>query len=271
MEAPSFVCTLYDLSHIPFIPFQDCCIRISLTITCLDITGSQSSTHALLILYDIFGYYPQTLQGADILASSNTSDPDSGSEHPSYLVIMPDFFNGSPADYSWYPPDTPEKEEKLNAFLAGPGDTEKTLTRISTIKQEVQTMFPQIEKWALVGYCWGGYVGTYASAPGTTFQTCVQLHSGFTPPGDAAKISIPTLMLLSKDELHEAERAPFEDAFGTDVGDGKEVKNSSKIIEFGDMIHGWMSARADLEDEKAREGYKRGYEIVIEWLRERFA
>ena len=77
-------------------------------------------------------------------------------------------------------------------------------------------------------------------------------------------------MLLSKDEVHDEERAPWEEALGSDVGDGKEVKNASRTIEFGDMVHGWMSARADLEDEKVREGYKRGYNIVREWLQEHF-
>jgi len=49
-----------------------------------DVTGPTSATKGILFIYDIFGYFPQTLQGADILA---TSDHDE-----KYQVFMPDFF-----------------------------------------------------------------------------------------------------------------------------------------------------------------------------------
>ena len=41
---------------------------------------------------DIFGFFEQTLQGADILSSS-------GAEK--YRVVVPDWFEGEPADISW--------------------------------------------------------------------------------------------------------------------------------------------------------------------------
>ena len=31
---------------------------------------------------------------------------------------MPDFFDGKPADISWYPPDTDEKGKKLGEFFS---------------------------------------------------------------------------------------------------------------------------------------------------------
>ena len=68
-------------------------------------TGPKDAKSAILVVYDIFGFFPQTLQGADILAH--------GDEERPYQVFMPDFFEGSPADISWYPPDTKEKGEKL--------------------------------------------------------------------------------------------------------------------------------------------------------------
>jgi hypothetical protein len=58
-----------------------------------DVTGPASSNTAILVIYDIFGYFPQTLQGADILS---TADKDH-----SYQVFMPDFFEGQPADIAW--------------------------------------------------------------------------------------------------------------------------------------------------------------------------
>jgi len=60
----------------------------------LDVTGPATATKALLYIFDIFGYFPQSLQGADILS---TSDKDH-----EYQVFMPDWFEGKPADISWY-------------------------------------------------------------------------------------------------------------------------------------------------------------------------
>lgn len=44
-------------------------------------TGPKDAKSALLVVYDIFGFFPQTLQGADILAHSDK-------EHQ-YQVFMP--------------------------------------------------------------------------------------------------------------------------------------------------------------------------------------
>lgn len=67
------------------------CIR--LTKNPIDVTGPPTASKALLFIFDIFGFYPQSLQGADILSTSDS--------HAQYQVFMPDFFEGSPADYSW--------------------------------------------------------------------------------------------------------------------------------------------------------------------------
>lgn len=55
---------------------------------CLDVTGPKDATKAILSIYDIFGYYPQTLQGADILSTSDSKQK--------YQVFMPDWFQGAP-------------------------------------------------------------------------------------------------------------------------------------------------------------------------------
>lgn len=112
-------------------------------------TGSQSSKTGILIIYDIFGFFPQTLQGADILAYTDSDRQ--------YQVFMPDFFEGKPADISWYPPDNKEKEEKLGEFFKTAAAPPKTLPRIGKIVKELGDK-RGIEKWAIVGFCWGGKV-----------------------------------------------------------------------------------------------------------------
>jgi dienelactone hydrolase len=72
---------------------------------------------------------------------------------------MPDWFNGSPADISWYPPDTKEKGEKLGNFFQTTAAPPKTVSRIPKVIEEIQKNNPAIESWGILGYCWGGKVG----------------------------------------------------------------------------------------------------------------
>ena len=72
---------------------------------------------------------------------------------------------------------------------------------------------------------------------------------------EAGKIKVPTCLLASKDE-DQADVDKFEAALTV----AKHVET------FGDQIHGWMAARADLEDERVRAEYKRGYEVVLKFL-----
>lgn len=53
-----------------------------------DVTGPADATKAIVVIYDIFGYFDQTVQGADILAY--------GDDHHKYKVFMPDWFRGKP-------------------------------------------------------------------------------------------------------------------------------------------------------------------------------
>jgi dienelactone hydrolase len=93
------------------------------------------------------------------------------------------------------------------------------------------------------------------SGPETLFKASVQAHPGMMDPSDAEKITIPTLMLASEEESPE------------EVKKWEEALKVEKYVErFGDQVHGWMSARADLEDGKCKEAYEKGYEIFLEWF-----
>ena len=75
----------------------------------IDVTGPADADKAILSVYDIFGFFPQTLQGADILAESDTERK--------YQVFLPDFFAGQPAKLEWYPPDNEDKQAKLGVWF----------------------------------------------------------------------------------------------------------------------------------------------------------
>lgn len=78
-------------------------------------------------------------------------------------------------------------------------------------------------------------------------------------PNDAEGVTVPTMLLASKDE-------PVDD-----VKKFEERLRVPKHVEtFGDQIHGWMAARADLEDARVKEEYERGYKTVLKFFSENF-
>lgn len=54
--------------------------------------------------------------------------------------------------------DGPVQEDKMDEFVNGPGETQKTLRKIDGLMQAMKAKWPEVEAWGLVGYCWGGWV-----------------------------------------------------------------------------------------------------------------
>lgn len=71
---------------------------------------------------------------------------------------------------------------------------------------------------------------------------------------DAERITIPTCMLPSSGESVE------------DVEEWEKALKVEKYVKRFEQVHGWMSAKGDLEDEKCREDYEHGYRIFLEWF-----
>lgn len=95
--------------------------------------------------------------------------------------------------------------------------------------------------------------------PENPFKAGISVHPAMVDPKDAAGIKIPLALLASKDEDAEAVKK-FE--AGLTV---------PKYVEtFPDQIHGFMAARADLEDERVASEYKRGYSVALNFLSEHF-
>ncbi|CAK4032396.1 AIM2 family [Lecanosticta acicola] len=211
--------------------------------------GPQDATKALLIIYDVFGFSSQILQGADFLAAQG------------YKVFMPDLLEGRPAPMEWMPmPDAtgrepPANDRALDEFCQGPGNTQSTIGKVLQITQISQASNPQITKWGLVGYGWGGYVANCLLAAGSPFEACAQLQPGWPGQEVAERVAKPILALCSKDEP-ESDYAHFK----------PYLKVDAKFVHFPKMIHGWMSARGDLYRPEVQRDYQRGYEIVAEWF-----
>ncbi|KAJ1335932.1 dienelactone hydrolase family protein [Microdochium nivale] len=215
------------------------------------VTGPGAATKGIISIFDIFGFFPQTLQGADILSSSHATEQ--------FRVFIPDWFGGEPCPIEIFPPDTKEKEEQLGSFFKKfppPGIAAKVPAYVKAVAEKN----PEIKSWAILGYCWGGKVTTLVTSSNENpFKAAAVVHPAMVDPVDAEGIKVPFAMLASKDE-------PADDV--------KKFENALKVTKhveiFDDQIHGWMAARSDLEDKRVLEEYTRGYETVLDFFAKNF-
>lgn len=117
-----------------------------------DVTGPANATKAIIFVFDIFGYFPQTIQGADILSTSH--------DHEKYLVFMPDFFEGKPADIAWYPPTDETKQKLLGEWFQTQGSPFEGAKKIDPILKSIEKEYSGIKSWGVIGVCeiWLQYV-----------------------------------------------------------------------------------------------------------------
>jgi len=209
-------------------------------------TGPSDAKQAIFVVYDIFGYFPQTIQGADILAYGDKEKP--------YQVFMPDLFEGKPADISWYPPDNEEKGKKLGQFFQTTAAPPQHLQRIPKLVEEIKSKHG-VESLGVVGYCWGGKIVNLSSQSGTPFKAAAACHPAMVDPADAPKITIPIAVLPSKDEDKDA-CSKYE----------KELKVDHIVEWFPTQVHGWMAARSDLDNEEVKKEYERGYKTLLDFF-----
>jgi dienelactone hydrolase len=213
-----------------------------------DITGSQSARKAIIVVHDIFGPTSQALQGADRI-----------SQHFSgCLVILPDFFKGTALRH--------DQRSQIREFLAGPGAFSPNADALRLdIVPGVRKLFPQIEQTGLgvFGLCWGAKIAVLASnadAVGNSlslFGATGQAHPAGLDVEDAKLLKTPHLCLASKDEDKDVV-AGYAKALETNPG--------SVVETYATMFHGWMGARANLEDEENRAEYERGYRQAAEFF-----
>ncbi|GAP89704.1 putative dienelactone hydrolase family protein [Rosellinia necatrix] len=213
------------------------------------VTGPPDADKAILAAYDIFGFFPQTLQGADILATGDTEQP--------YQVFIPDFFNGNPAKMDWYPPTNDEQKAIVGEWFK---DAAWPIhrPRIPGILQAAEKTNPNIKAWGIMGYCWGGKMASMMASdePGL-FKAAVQTSPAQIDADDAARVRIPTMLLASKNESADLVKAY-----------GESLSVPSHVEMFNDQVHGFMSARADLEDDRVKAEYERGYALSLKFFHE---
>ncbi|KAF2100507.1 dienelactone hydrolase [Rhizodiscina lignyota] len=219
------------------------------------VTGSTTAKTALILIYDVFGFSPQILQGADIISNTHTLHPDHTAR-----VFMPDFLAGNLADPAWFPPDTAEKQAAMGRYFgpSGPADAQKMIGALLSVREKIGSgEFGQFEKFGVIGYCWGAKIAVLTSMADSKFNVAVQLHPSGLDSEDAPKVTIPMCMLASQDEDAAVVKA-FDEAL--------QVPKFTDT--YKDAPHGWMTSRTDLSSSKMRADYEKGYATILSFLHE---
>jgi len=199
--------------------------------------GPEDAKTAIVCVYDVFGFTPQIIQGADILASQG------------YRVVMPDFCKGIYAEGSMFGPGEEAKKRK-DAFFGGfPGAIHSQIDNVTSVAKALKDA--GYFKIGCVGYCWGWAVLVVSQAT-SGFNAIAGVHPSFISSSDAEKIDVPLCLLPSMNEDMKEVQAVY---------DGVEAKNPGKnfLKLYDTMPHGWLAARADLKDPLGAEKFREGY------------
>ncbi|EEA23084.1 conserved hypothetical protein [Talaromyces marneffei ATCC 18224] len=207
------------------------------------VAGNTSSKTGLVVIYDIFGFYTQTLQGADLLAAQTGA-----------VTFVPDVLENEYALHSWLPPDTEEKRIAFEGFFKDTAAPPLVLPKVKAWLAEAKGKYPSIEKWGILGVCWGGKIAILNSTEGSDFAVSGQVHPGLYDGADAKNAVIPHVVLASKEESTDV-TAEYKAAFDKST-------LGSYVDTYATMHHGWMGARANLEDPENKKEYYRGYKEI---------
>ncbi|WVQ94440.1 hypothetical protein IAU59_001519 [Kwoniella sp. CBS 9459] len=206
--------------------------------------GPEDAKAAVLIVYDIFGYSPQILQGADLIASQG------------YRVFMPDLLIG---DYATPDMFAPGNEDKKTAWFSKfPGAIP---TQVDPVAKQAQTLKEAgFSKLAIFGYCWGYKVSVEAQSK-VKADAIIGAHPTFPAPEDADKINVPVCLFPTS-----GEDMTIINAIQKAVDDKLPGKNVVK--HYPDEVHGFMAARGDLSGGKSTEAYAEAYQIAAKFLKD---
>ncbi|KAL7933169.1 Alpha/Beta hydrolase protein [Trichoderma chlorosporum] len=214
------------------------------------IVGPENATKGIVDIYDIFGVWPQTIQGADRLSA-----------HTGFLVLVPDFFDGKGLDINSIPMDTEEKQKTVHQFIGTTGNPQANVEKLLALRKELTDKFPAVESsWGLFGLCWGGKLTVLACGEGNEgvgrrFKASGTAHPGMLDEADAKAQTAPHILLASKDEPAD-KVALYKEIMGDQV----------ETTTYETMHHGWMGARSDLKNEENIKEYERGYKQAADFF-----
>jgi dienelactone hydrolase len=204
---------------------------------------------AIVCVYDIFGFKPQTQQGADIIAESLKAQ-----------VVMPDFIEGDePWPLDKFPPKTDEDKKKLQEWFGGFANPANHIPKLIEVGKALKE--EGAEFVAVYGFCWGGKIVIKAGGePDSPFDAVSIVHPAMLSVEDAEKLNVPLGLFISKDEPEDEYHKIVEVISKKPFAD----KNSYKIFE---SFHGFAAARANLDEPDNKDKYGHLYKKLTHFLK----
>lgn len=190
----------------------------------LHVTGDPAATKAIVHVYDLFDYCPQTLQGSDIVVTQGREP---------YLIFVPDFISPErPGKHEWFLPgaDKTVFNELIEAITS---DSMMTLIYDTVSALRSDGRYIHVKRWGGVRFCWGSKGVSIICSKGDESLLDVAAHTSPSRlnPEIAKTITVTTLVLPSKGEAES-----LADSY---VG---YLKGEKGMVRF-DEVHGCMSAR----------------------------
>ncbi|KAJ3285516.1 hypothetical protein HK104_009453 [Borealophlyctis nickersoniae] len=218
------------------------------------VVGPKDAEKVLVCVYDIFGYYPQVKQGADLLATQG------------YRVVIPDFFRGKPMSSTAFP----AYSSPLKAFPSLKDEDKAELMSFITHTANFQTRAPDLlsiatalrstgaAKLGAYGLCWGGKLVILSAG---AFDAIAQIHPARMDPKDAEGVNVPIASYISDDESREAQEGLRE------VMAGKAVGGVCDFQWYEGMHHGFAGSRADLKDPNVYKNFQDVYNRLASFFK----
>jgi dienelactone hydrolase len=169
----------------------------------------------------------------------------------------------------WFTNPTPESEKLKTAFFGKAFDFPQVIKDLLDFTAAAKSKWSGVSSWGAFGLCWGGKVAVLTSAENTPFTASGQVHPGKMEIADAKALTIPHIVLASNGEPEDVVKE-YHDLL---VGEGKPngmyllglmgwrhllTGNGIVVETYGTMHHGWMGARAKLQEEANLKEYTRG-------------
>jgi len=205
------------------------------------VTGADRSEKAIICVFDIFGFFPQTQQGADILADTLKA-----------TVYMPDFFGeGKAFPTDKHPPKSDQDQADLQAFFGGIANPAKTTEKVIKFGEVLKK--DGAKHVGVYGFCWGGKVTFGVGSHSDIFDSIAIVHPAMLSVDDTKDLKVPLGMYISKDEPKDQ----YDKIVEALSKKPRAEKNDSKV--YSTMFHGWAAARADLKNEENKKEFEDVY------------
>lgn len=220
------------------------------------VIGPEDSKTAVIALFDIFGFFPQTQLGADSIAEALNA-----------RVYMPDVFFGDPCPIEVYPPKNDEDKKVIGDFFQNQAKNDRVLPGLLNLAKILRD--GGAEKLYIYGLCWGGKVTTLAGCETYNdngqsrpfFDAVAALHPANLSAADGEKLVVPIAIYASKDEPLEEFKKLVENLGQRPFAS----KNAYRV--YPTMHHGWGGARAKLEDPDNKEQFADVYGRLVTFFK----